>query len=369
MCERPLKAEHFFTLSKHHACNWSRAGLGSRAYHIVFSSSFSIPAVRATSTFWRTGSIPHRGTPSSEVRIRCGRISCNGSCSWSQSHSSRPIRRGLLNSHRPVASVELLGDTRSRERIRRLGMVAPRAHGNVMALRFSVSTVRTGWVSTANNLVDAECDHGSWTTLQCPPGLSCVSGGSETIARCAAGGQESQPPLNPVHQDVVNTATAEPTATATVSPAASEFAVSVAPDRSSELALQSPSSASQTSGVPPSTATANATSSDFAASTAISPAPKGGSASAPHYVIYTDANEMGELPSAAQLKGFNRLMLAFWMTTRGAAAKASTWMKLGPAGQAAKRAEYNAAGISVMVSAFGATGESWSSSVSIRRNS
>lgn len=191
------------------------------------------------------------------------------------------------------------------------------------------------------------------------------------MAHCGVEGQGSQPPSNSIHENLVNTTTAEPTATPLVTPPAApgSTASSLASDMGSELAGPTQSPVSQPPVVPPSTATANATSSDFAASTATSTAPKGGSVSAPHYVIYTDANEIGELPSAAQLKGFNRLMLAFWMTTRGAAAKASTWMKLGPAEQAAKRAEYNAAGISVMVSAFGATGELSSISVSIRGNS
>ncbi|KAJ9109986.1 hypothetical protein QFC20_003186 [Naganishia adeliensis] len=101
--------------------------------------------------------------------------------------------------------------------------------------------------------------------------------------------------------------------------------------------------------------------------------PRGGANSGPHYVIYTDSEnsltkEKGKmLPSVADLKGFNRLLLAFWMTDRklparpeltgkGPVDRAEYWSGLSSTDRKRLKAEYNKAGTSVMVSAFGEAG-------------
>lgn len=45
---------------------------------------------------------------------------------------------------------------------------------------------------------------------------------------------------------------------------------------------------------------------------------------APHYVIYTDYGEMN-IPDASELTEFNRFILAFWMSDRGAVDMAQVW--------------------------------------------
>lgn len=56
-------------------------------------------------------------------------------------------------------------------------------------------------------------------------------------------------------------------------------------------------------------------------------APGGGSPGnwqAPHYVIYTDYGEMN-IPDVSELKDFNRFILAFWLSDRGAVDMAQVW--------------------------------------------
>lgn len=98
--------------------------------------------------------------------------------------------------------------------------------------------------------------------------------------------------------------------------------------------------------------------------------PTGPAASGPHYAIYTDWGIEG-LPTVADLKGFNRLLLAFWMTDRklphrpdlkgkGPVDKAEEWSLLSAAEQISRKAEFNKAGISLMISAFGEAGKNYS---------
>ncbi len=61
------------------------------------------------------------------------------------------------------------------------------------------------------------------------------------------------------------------------------------------------------------------------------------------------------MPSVADLAGYNKFLLAFWMSDRGAVDVADFWSGLSSAQQAAVVADYTAAGITLMVSAFGST--------------
>ena len=91
-----------------------------------------------------------------------------------------------------------------------------------------------------------------------------------------------------------------------------------------------------------------------------------------HRVTYLDWNVLGTedpdpLPLPANLKGYNRLMLSFFMVTRpegkpgagtmGPIDKAQIWSEYSAETRKKLKAEYKAAGVSVMVSAFGATGK------------
>ncbi|KAG9312386.1 glycoside hydrolase family 18 protein [Chiua virens] len=73
---------------------------------------------------------------------------------------------------------------------------------------------------------------------------------------------------------------------------------------------------------------------------------------APRFVVYDDAGS--SLPSADQLKGYNVFALSFWLTS-GAADMALTWQDLSHSQRQKYVQEYNAAGISLIVSAFGET--------------
>jgi hypothetical protein len=83
------------------------------------------------------------------------------------------------------------------------------------------------------------------------------------------------------------------------------------------------------------------------------------SLSAPHYVIYSDA-WLTSMPSLAEIQGYNRFLLAFWLSDRGAVDNALFWNSLTSTERQAVKAEYNAAGVALMVSAFGSTGTSCS---------
>ncbi|KAF8125084.1 glycoside hydrolase family 18 protein [Boletus edulis] len=74
---------------------------------------------------------------------------------------------------------------------------------------------------------------------------------------------------------------------------------------------------------------------------------------APRFVIYNDA-WVNSLPAAADLKGYNVYALSFWMTN-GATDMALTWQELTDSERNSYLQEYDAAGISLIVSAFGAT--------------
>ncbi|EIW77991.1 glycoside hydrolase family 18 protein [Coniophora puteana RWD-64-598 SS2] len=81
-----------------------------------------------------------------------------------------------------------------------------------------------------------------------------------------------------------------------------------------------------------------------------------GSGSGPHWVVYSDAWISGETgpPKASDLDGFNAFLLSFWMTT-GPSDQATTWSQLDATTRQSTKAEYKAAGIKLMVSAFGST--------------
>jgi hypothetical protein len=77
----------------------------------------------------------------------------------------------------------------------------------------------------------------------------------------------------------------------------------------------------------------------------------------PRFVIYHDEWIQGtdsQIPTPAQLQGFNVLNLSFLMLS-GAVDMAQVWEQMSASDRAATKAAYKAAGISLMVSAFGST--------------
>lgn len=76
--------------------------------------------------------------------------------------------------------------------------------------------------------------------------------------------------------------------------------------------------------------------------------------SAPHYVIYSD-NWMDTMPDASLLSSYNRFILAFWMSDRGAVDNAQMWEQFTDAYRQQIITDYHAAGVALMVSAFGST--------------
>lgn len=92
--------------------------------------------------------------------------------------------------------------------------------------------------------------------------------------------------------------------------------------------------------------------------------------SAPHWVIYADSKSTSQscnqrslcadwitaMPSLTDMTHYNRFILAFWMSNAGAVDNAQAWAWFTPAYRAQILAQYHAAGIAVMVSAFGSTG-------------
>ncbi|KIK56295.1 glycoside hydrolase family 18 protein [Collybiopsis luxurians FD-317 M1] len=77
---------------------------------------------------------------------------------------------------------------------------------------------------------------------------------------------------------------------------------------------------------------------------------------APRFVAYADRWVAGVdgPPPVAQVKGFNVFILSF-LLTKGAFDKALEWQKLSPAQRTTIKSQYKAAGVSLMVSAFGST--------------
>ena len=63
------------------------------------------------------------------------------------------------------------------------------------------------------------------------------------------------------------------------------------------------------------------------------------------------------MPHTSAVQGFNKFILAFWLSDRGAADNAAFWEKLTQVEQLEVVRRYKEAGITLMVSAFGATGE------------
>lgn len=85
---------------------------------------------------------------------------------------------------------------------------------------------------------------------------------------------------------------------------------------------------------------------------------------APHYVIYSDEPLKDRpFPTPEQLGGFNRFLLCFWMVLTPGGDKlapydnARKWAETEKAERSALKQNYKDAGIALMVSAFGATGE------------
>ncbi|TFK85135.1 glycoside hydrolase family 18 protein [Polyporus arcularius HHB13444] len=75
----------------------------------------------------------------------------------------------------------------------------------------------------------------------------------------------------------------------------------------------------------------------------------------PAFVIYTDRFVSADvLPPVAELAGWNVAALSF-LTLQGALDQAGAYAALAPEVRAAKKAEYNNAGINIIVSAFGET--------------
>lgn len=62
------------------------------------------------------------------------------------------------------------------------------------------------------------------------------------------------------------------------------------------------------------------------------------------------------MPAATELSSFNRFILAFWMTQPEAVDNAQAWEQFDPVYRQQVLDEYHAAGIALMVSAFGSTG-------------
>ncbi|KAF7309788.1 Glycoside hydrolase family 18 protein [Mycena indigotica] len=77
---------------------------------------------------------------------------------------------------------------------------------------------------------------------------------------------------------------------------------------------------------------------------------------APHWVIYGDAYVPGTTgpPAVSAVTGFNVFVLSF-LLIEGAWDKAYEWTTLTAAERASIKSQYNAAGIKIMVSAFGST--------------
>lgn len=223
--------------------------------------------------------------------------------------------------------------------------------------------------SFTDSLVGAGCDQGSWIAIApCGGGQICVSDGTD--ARCALHGQTVQLALNPAAPGLA-AAPAAPAPTTTSAPTAAvplDLAVATASltegmagahipgapvaqdvrvdnttgsassngDKSESETISAENGASEPPSNHDTTSKENPSKNYAEGGSPVVPATsetevqeskpesptKGGANSGPHYVIYTDSEnsltkEKGKmLPSVADLKGFNRLILAFWMTDR-----------------------------------------------------
>ncbi|KAI0794039.1 glycoside hydrolase family 18 protein [Fomes fomentarius] len=77
---------------------------------------------------------------------------------------------------------------------------------------------------------------------------------------------------------------------------------------------------------------------------------------APHFVIYGDKYIPGVTgpPTVSEIKGFNAYIASFWLLA-GAWDKAYEWTQLTASERATIKSQYSAAGIKLMVAAFGST--------------
>ncbi|KAM5534676.1 hypothetical protein V8D89_011688 [Ganoderma adspersum] len=78
--------------------------------------------------------------------------------------------------------------------------------------------------------------------------------------------------------------------------------------------------------------------------------------SAPHFVVYADAYQAGVTgpPPVSDLKGYNTYIMSFWLTA-GPWDKAYEWTTLSASDRSSVKSKYHAAGIKLMVAAFGST--------------
>ena len=83
---------------------------------------------------------------------------------------------------------------------------------------------------------------------------------------------------------------------------------------------------------------------------------------APHFVVYDDKYVTGAAPDPSVIEGFNVYILSFWLYS-GLADQAETWKELSADQRATIKSEYAAAGIKLLVSAFGSTETPTSSGV------
>ncbi|OBZ73901.1 Endochitinase 4 [Grifola frondosa] len=83
---------------------------------------------------------------------------------------------------------------------------------------------------------------------------------------------------------------------------------------------------------------------------------RGAPSTSPHFVVYSDKFVSGLIgpPPVSEIEGFNVFALSFLLTS-GPADKAEEWTQLNVSQRSTVKAEYAAAGISLIVSAFGAT--------------
>ncbi|KAG5654369.1 hypothetical protein H0H81_003827 [Sphagnurus paluster] len=74
----------------------------------------------------------------------------------------------------------------------------------------------------------------------------------------------------------------------------------------------------------------------------------------PHFVVYSDSWAGGLPPTVAEIEGFNVVALSF-LLAQGACDQALGWTQLSTAQRASIKSQYAAAGIKLIVSAFGST--------------
>ncbi|KAH8112365.1 glycoside hydrolase family 18 protein [Phellopilus nigrolimitatus] len=79
---------------------------------------------------------------------------------------------------------------------------------------------------------------------------------------------------------------------------------------------------------------------------------------APHFVVYSDEGVSGEdgPPDVSTIKGYNVFALSFLMVS-GASDEAQEWVSIGESKRKSIKSQYAAAGIKLIVSAFGGTDE------------